>query len=400
MLYLFAKISPSMPSEKRRLRWLIVALVFIAYTLLAAQPVPREVALDASWFASLRSTQTVQYGSSPAAKAKDSSFPFILGSFYGYLKGDGSFLLSQKGALPVLGSSLWAEYQSGKALAFNSPDGQSLFTLDAGAGYPFFINGELFLLSPDYVTLSRLDNTTGKVLWSYDFVSPLTDIDTASKTGEVLAGCLNGTVELLSKDGKRIFTFEPGGSRLAVILGCRLAPDASSMAIVSGIDEQRFLYLERSGGAQDYSSAMQTVSPPVQQSPVTYRVVYHEFLGSGFRRRVALCYLDSNIVFERQGGVGIFDHVTRTMRQVLLPGRIEALECSIPGDENNEKRSDLLFALTSEGPEQKRLAVIKFPGRLIMQAPCTSSSSYLLHRGSTVCVGGGDVIASFNIVER
>jgi hypothetical protein len=295
-------------------------VVFFIYVFAAAQPIPVETILVSRWLTSLESNYPLSVGgSSPEAGPP---LVFELGERFGYVGDDGRFTINRirKGYVS-LSEDHWAEYDAlPQTIQIMDPLDNTVLKIENPKGYPLFLDKKFFIIGPEQNTLTALDSE-GNELWIYDFPAPLTCIDAAA--GFVLVGTLDGTVELLNSQGRQAFTpFEPGGSRLSVILGCAISADASRLAIISGIDDQRFLLLEQSGD--------------------TYRVVYHEFLTDGFRRAVHTAFIDSGsrVVFEREGGIGIYDISSRTSVNIPLDGDIAALDES-GGDH-------LLFVITSQ----------------------------------------------------
>jgi hypothetical protein len=285
----------------------------------------------------------------------------------------GHFAINQaKTGYVSLSDLRWAKYDAiPEKIEIRNPVNESLGVIEAGRGYPLFLDGNIYLLGEMQNSLSLADEE-GKIRWTYDFAAPLTSIDAAA--GLILTGSLDGTVELLDTEGKRLFFFEPGGSRLSVVLGCRISRDGRQLAVISGIDDQRFLLLEGFGDS--------------------YKIVYHEFLEDGFRHAVHMAFVDndSRIVYEREGGLGIYDIRTRQSINLPLPGDVIAL------DETGT--NGLLFAIISLGGQQKNLAVIRLPGTLIMQAPFKSETAFLSRRNSHLYVGGGMTLASFELDMR
>jgi hypothetical protein len=243
-------------------------------------------------------------------------------------------------------------------------------TIDNPGGYPLFLDNRTFLLGNEQNSVSAVDNS-GNILWTYDFSSPLTCIDAAA--GFVLAGTLDGVVELLDSQGRLTFFFEPGGSRLAVILGCAISHDGTRLAVISGIDNQRFLVLEQSGDS--------------------YRVVYHEFLSSGFRRAVHTRFIDndSRIVFEKQGGIGIYTIASRTCVYLDLEGEIIAMDS---GD------SKYLFIISSGEENRKKLIGIKLPNEIVFNAPFRSQNAFIARRNSKLYLGGDLSLISFELEKK
>jgi hypothetical protein len=268
---------------------------------------------------------------------------------------------------------MWAEYENQpETIEIRDPQNRILLTIEKGGGYPLFLNGGIYLISRDQTALSQVDEK-GNIRWTHDFASPLTAIDAAQ--GMVLTGALDGTVELLNGEGGLVFPpFEPGGSRYSVILGCRISRDGTKLAVVSGVDPQRFLLLERSGDA--------------------YNPIYHEFFPGGFRREVHIAFIDHDrrVVFEREGGLGIYTISTRNSLYLPLDGEIYALDGSGEGG--------LLFLITSEDLRQKNLVAIRLPGTRILNAPFTSESAFLSRQGLRLYIGGGSTLAAFDLDKR
>jgi hypothetical protein len=373
--------------SKDRIYIIIVAsVVFLIYILIAAQPIPQETILTNNWLRPLES----RYGEGEAEpeKTKGTGYilPFTLGDHFGYTDSSGNLLFNNVKEKSVsLSADHWAEYDPAPArIEIRDPQGNELVLIENAEGYPVFMDGRIFLIGKDQTSLEEID-TTGKTLWSFDFEAPLTCIDAAG--GYVFAGTLDGAVDLIDSRGERVFpSYVPGASRIAVILSCRISSDGSKLAIISGIDKQRFLFLERYGISD-------------------YRVTHHEYLmgGDGFRREVFLEFIDndSRVVFEREEGLGIFDVKDRSTLTLPLTGSLEALDGSGEGG--------LLFLITSgtnqtsqgiAGREQKRLIALRLPDTILLNAPFTSDTSFLARRDRELFIGGGMTLASFKLDKK
>jgi hypothetical protein len=359
-------------NEKTKI-WLLPGLIiFFIYVFAAAQPIPEETILVPRWLTSLESNYPVNLGGNPSEK--DAPLPFQIGERFGYIEDDGSFIINRlrQGSVS-LSAGNWAEYEAiPSSIQVMNPRSEPVMEIENPGGYPVFLDGRVFIVGREQNSISALDSR-GEVLWTYDFPAPLTCIDGAG--GFFLAGTLDGTVELLNSSGRQVFPpFEPGGSRLSVILGCAVSRDASRLALVSGIDDQRFLLLEQSGES--------------------YRVVYHEFLTDGFRRAVHIAFIDggAKIAYEREGGLGIYDIASRTSVNLPVEGEIAALD---------ESGADgVLFVITSLGPTAKRLVTIQLPGTIVMNAPFKSGNVFLGRRDNRLYVGGDLSMASFELSKK
>jgi hypothetical protein len=362
--------------NKYKIRLLVSFAVFIVYFFAAARPIPVESILVPRWLSSLESNYPVYLNDTSPAPPEvlpgDALIPFELGRRFGYVDGAGRFALNRtRGGYVSLSDKLWTEYaMNPDRIEVHQIENDQVLSLEA-RGYPLFLDNRIFLVGKGQSSLSLVD-AGGRPRWTRDFAAPLTDIDAAA--GLVLAGSLDGTVELLDGEGKRIFFFEPGGSRLPVIVGCRLSRDGSRLAILSGFDDQRFLLLEKLGDS--------------------YKVSYHEFLGDGFRRAAHIAFIDEDrrVVFEREGGLGLYEIAPRRSRFLALEGKIMAL------DETGE--GGIFFVINAPSDTRKELVGVRLPGTIAIQAPFVSDDVFLHRQGELLYVGGGATLASFAFEGR
>jgi len=354
--------------------WLIIVLtLFIAHIFLAPRRVPQETVLRPVWVTSLVINNPFILNDFPT-EGERVLLPFTVGDRFGFVGDDGYFTINRaRGASLSISERLWAEYDTlPSSIQVMNPYNEVLLVIDAPGGYPLFLDNRVFLVGHEQNSITAL-GTEGQALWTFDFPSPITTVDAAN--GYLLAGTLDGMMILLNPRGVPVFPpFEPLGSRLSVILGSALSRDASHMALISGIDNQRFLLIERTGD--------------------THRVIHHEFLSEGFRRPVHINFVDNDtrIVFEREGGLGIYTINTRASINIDLDGEILSMGTSGEGR--------FLFAITSQGPTEKRLVTIRFPGIVVSEAPFESENTFLAHRGSRLFIAGDTAMASFELESR
>jgi hypothetical protein len=371
--------------------WILGGLVlFTAYIFIAARPVPRETILAPRWLSSLESGYPIAIrgrdnpeageagGTGESGEAGASSLiPFRLGDRFGYADPSGRLPINRVKTQNIfLSASYWAEYGAEpEEIEILTGSGERAFVTEGGRGYPLVLEGRLFLIGKNMDTLSALDER-GNALWSHDFAAPLTCIDGAA--GFILTGSLDGAVEILDRDGKRFFFFEPGGSRISVILGCGFSRDGNRLGIVSGIDDQRFLLLERYG----------------DPGRGEFRVIYHEFLGDGFRRPVHIGFIDNDnrVAFERPGGLSIYDPRNRVNKTIPLEGRIFAMD--------GEGSEGVFFVILAKDGTQKELVGVELPGAVMLRAPFRGDDAFLHRSGSRVYLGGGKVLAAFELEKR
>jgi len=386
--------------HKRRIRVIIIFLLFIAYFLIAARPIPLETVLVPRWISSLTAG-----GSSTQDSSSESGFPvtiggtvqtsgqllpFTLGSRFGYVYPSGQFAINRVKTRDIyLSEKMWTEYDAQpESLEIKNITEDTAINIENTRGYPVLLDNRVFVIGSEQNALSEIGED-GSVLWTYDFGAPLTCIDVAA--GLVLTGSVDGIIEILDSDGQRIFYFEPGGSRYAIIYGCALSAGGTRIGIICGIDEQRFLLLERYGSADG-----------------EYKVVYHEFLGAGFRRPVRILFTDEDrrVIYERAGGIGCYNIRSRYGINIPLDGEIAAVDTS--GDQG------IFFLITSRSEQRKEFIGIKFPQEgwnlskfrgdardtVFLRAEFKSEDVFLGRTGSMLVAGGGTTLISFDLEER
>ena len=381
-------------SEKKRV-WLVFAVViYFVYFFGATRPIPQETVLVPRWLSSLESGGSITPDGntvlSDAIEADGEAvgrlLPFSLGSRFGYVDKDGRFAVNQiKKANVSLSYDRWVEYEAEpEKIEIRAVNGNPLTVIENPRGYPFFLDGRTFIVGNEQNAISEIDDS-GTVLWTYEFAGPLTCIDSAA--GLVLAGLLDGTAVVLDRRGRQVFSFAPGGSRYAIILGCAISRDGSRIGIISGIETQRFLLLERFGTSGIFAGGASSEN-------IDYKPAYHEFLEDGFRRPVHIEFVENDrwIVFEREGGLGFYETGSRQSSKIELNGEICTLDTT--------GGSGIVFAIITLSGNEKELVGIKLPGRTVLKAPFKSWDFFIGRMDSELLVGGGQTLVSFVLEKR
>ncbi|MCL2608631.1 MAG: WD40 repeat domain-containing protein [Treponema sp.] len=358
---------------------IVVAISFIIYGAVAARPVLEEPALAPRWISSLNSEGPTHL-SEQAPGFDGRTLPFAIGGRFGYVAMDGELPLNRPGSDNAwVSADRWAEFDPvPDVLTVNGADGSAPVVIDNPGGYPFFLAGRTFVMGRGQDSVSRFSDS-GERLWTFDFPGIVTVVDASE---ELLAvGTLDGQLVVVDDSGRQVFAFEPGGSRLSLILGLALSDDGSRIGLISGLDSQRFLLLERLGGGQR-----------------EYRVVYHEFVGEGFRRPVQIVFLegDRRLVFERPGGLGIYDTALRRSSRMDIPGELVALDGS--------GGRETLFAVFGR-PDilQMELLGIRIGGIdpvIIISAPFKSGEVFLGRVDERLILGNSQALVAFDLEKR
>ena len=372
-----------MAKNRKSIQIVIIFLLFIAYFFFAARPIPRETVLTPVWISSLEAEAPVVLRQTGRTNHLT---PFNLGSRFGYVDSTGQFVLNKiKSDNVYLSENMWTEYPDEPSqIEVKNITGETIVTIEKTRGYPVLLDNRIFILGSEMNSLSEID-TSGNVLWTYEYGAILTTIDAAA--GLVLTGSIDGVIEILNSEGRRIFHFRPGGSRYEVILGCAISRNGSHFGVISGIDQQRFLLFERHGNIGG-----------------EYKVVYHEFLETGFRREVRVLFIDDDrrIVYECENGLGVYNIKARRGTIIPLDGEIAAIDAS--GDQG------FFFLITSRPSQRKELIGIKFSqdglfrrssrNTIFMRALFRSDDVFLGRTGSTLIIGGGKTLISFDLEAK
>ena len=348
---------------------------FLLYAFAAAIPVPEEDVLVKGWLRSFEGAYTETSYTPPL-------YPFETGGAvtgrFGYFDSGGTFTVNRlKNKHLSMSEQGFIEYDAiPRDIEINDNRGEPVLALKNIRGYPFFLNQKIYVVSFEQNAVSCFSEE-GDELWSYSFTAPLTCI--AGAAGYLLAGSLNGAIELLDADGGRVFFFETGGSRIPCVYGAAVSGDASLFAVISGVDNQRFLLFEQYAGS--------------------YRVSYHEFTGMGKRRPVRIDFVDNGarVVYERDEGLGIYEIKTRTSRSIPLDGEITSID--------NDGSGNTLFLIVTQEEQvltgaQHHLIAINYPDVLVMKAPFKSEGAFLRRDGGMLFAGTDSSLVSFMMDKR
>ena len=209
-----------------------------------------------------------------------------------------SYLDKKKYKLYIADSFFFNFSRVSQILNVQNFDG-SVRNLIEADGYPFIQDGKIAVLSHSEMALFDL---AGNLYWKKAIFSMVT---TLALSGDyVLIGYLDGYCELIDISGNSLLTYRPGGSRIEAIYGGTISSNGQYIAIISGLEPQRFIFLQNKRGG--------------------FKPIYHSELDNGFRRSVDMYFScdDSKIFFESSQGVSIFDVTLKTVRPAGGSGQL------------------------------------------------------------------------------
>ena len=194
----------------------------------------------------------------------------------------------------------WSAVSGPEGLELSAADGRIL-SRSADTGYPIARNGNLFLYD-GVGRVEKIGPSSGLVLWSREYLSPVTVLDAVGE--RTLVGLLDGRVEIVEDDGTVIFEYRPGGSGIEAIYGGALSSDAAMIALIAGLYPQRFILLqERKNG---------------------FRPVAHHDAGTDYRRAVRVGFVrdDGEVLYESGDSVAAVNTADFRVETLVMDGRV------------------------------------------------------------------------------
>ena len=303
--------------------------------------------------------------------ATASPLPFRLGDRFGYFTADGSILFVETVSYGVaLAPDVFATYDSlSEGFAIRSPSGAEVSRVSA-PGYPFFAAGRRFLIGPDQATVTELAGN-GSAAWTYQVPSIVTAFDASPSLA--VFGLMDGTIVGFNRSGAVALDFAPGGSRIAGVYGVAASPDGLLVAAITGADKQRLVILEKRSTA--------------------YRVAYHRYLASDYRRPVSMAFTEDGqrLAYESPAGIGIYDRATHGESVVPVP--------ATPRMGQTARGGELMVFLSGKG-DQKRLICTAAPDRRVVDLSLNAKRAFVLTKGNTLFLGLDDRIVRMDLEER
>ena len=278
---------------KQRGVFLIGVILMAVYYFLFPRGTGKELVIVPRAYTSLSSAEAT--GLSPS----DDVFSVKSGSTAAYFSDDFR-LAARYGSARMAVDDQWLVLPGETGLDLLDPDGRLRARLPGNA-VPVARNGALYLYRTDQGRLSRIDPANGAVLWSRDLLSVVTVLDYAA--GRTLVGLLDGRCLVIDQSGEVVLRYRPGGSRVEAIYGGALSDDGTALALVAGLDPQRFVLLEeRKNG---------------------FRPVSHHDTGTDFRRYLPVGFVNKGerVLYEGENSVVAVDTEEYGLTRLDLKGR-------------------------------------------------------------------------------
>ena len=356
---------------KRRLTVAGTVAAGLAYFLVCAFPLQKELLLVPTWTRSIAQAPSAPKAGTARGSGSAAPIPFRLGGRFGYFSADGTILFAGTAAYGVaISPEAFASYDRlSEGFTIQSPDGSALARVSA-PGYPFFAAGRRFVIAPDQAAVSELAQS-GAALWTYQFGSIVTAFDASPSIA--VFGLMDGRIVGLGATGTVLLDFSPGGSHIAGVYGVAVSPDGLLAAAITGLDKQRLVIMEKRSSA--------------------YRVAYHRYLTSDYRRPVAMSFTadGSRLAYESPSGVGVYNRSTRSESLISAPAA-SRLGFTARGGE--------LMVLLSGSGEDKRLLYAALPDRRLVDLRIKAQLAFVETRGDSLFLGLDQDIVRMDLQER
>jgi hypothetical protein len=341
----------------------LIVLVNLFYFFIFPEPLSPQLSAAPRWFVKLKPTVITEnlHGDDEPAIA------FKTSSMQGYFNAEGHILRIIEGGSGIALSDKAYVTPAVNGGLLLSPDGKVIAKTNAPK--LFFSGARLFSAESDGTGVSTYDGQ-GHFQWSYSFPCHLSAFATGDSL--IVGGTIDGWVEGVSEQGKQLFNFAPGGSRLSMILGLGVSKSGGLVAVISGADRQRLVILGRGGN--------------------DYRVISHKYLDSDYREPVRVLVMedDTHVLYRRPDGVGVWSVDGGV--DAILPVMADDFDVSL------DTSMDVAYLAVHRGIKSEIL-VFKRPATLLGRIPLPDSSDYIRFSGSSVFVGGDSWLARFDFLE-
>ncbi len=294
---------------RRKLLFLATLIIVLGYLFFFSPTVGKDIVFNPIWYRDFSNTPSgLQIEITQAEKLQQQKkvFAFKSGNLFGYITKEGEPLFVDRSFFQTAISDTKFVNTSNIPMNLVVRDyvGNIDFSVDI-AGYPVLEENRLIVFSPMRNRISEYDDN-GNRLWSREYIAPATCVEYSSEY--ILLGFLNGVISLLDREGKELFQFAPTGSSASrVVYGCTMDPDADTLILITGLDPQRIILLEKKDN--------------------TYKPVFTEILESSFRRTVNMHYSlqQQAVYFEGADGISILSLKSRTITKITAEGRFTSL---------------------------------------------------------------------------
>ena len=285
--------------KKQNLAFLFIFIILV-YLFIFPSPIKKEINFEYQWARPLSNINQ--------DKIID-PVSFRIGNKFGYVSPNGNSMNVGDIRYGVaLQDDGYINYDSvSKILIKNSVSGDFLYRIDS-KGYPYSLNNRLFLISTNRTVLSEWDDS-GEKLWRNVFPSIVTSMD--CNNDNLVVGFLDGNIKLYNLNGEEYFSFDNKGSKISVVYGVSISKKSKYIALVSGINPQKFTILEK--------------------KEEIYKTIKELEVEDSLRRNLRVKFLlnDQVVVFEKKDELVFYNIENNKIISVKLDGMLYSISENI-----------------------------------------------------------------------
>ncbi|GEM_PF-1960840 len=290
---------------RRKNRGLLILLSFpvvLLYIVLYSLPLGKETMVVPVWFSN------VERGAEKGNTDKtEKSFPFILKDYFGYMDFDGhTTYFERRDFYTTMSPDYFINYGRIPENYFIKGKSGRIESVIKAYGYPILseTGKTIVVVTTDLSGLSAMD-ASGSVKFNEQFSSVITSLK--FNDDMFLIGLLSGKAILEGRDGKVLFSLEPEGSSVPVVLGVSLSKRNDRLAIVHGLNPQILSIVERGKNG--------------------FEVKRNVDMGTDFRREVLIRFSDNGrfLFYRDNRGISIIDIDNWDRKYIPLGGEVTGI---------------------------------------------------------------------------
>ncbi len=344
--------------------FIVTILVSIFYLFLAPRPLSKEYQFNPVWKIN---TLTPAISDLPS---DTQNIYFRLGQSLGYFTSDGAISLYKTfPAKASISNKYFALYTAdANNTPFYNSKGEPCGVIKA-AGYPYFIDDQIFVFLPGGSSFAKCDST-GNIVWRYEGTLPITAF--SAKENYVAVGFTDGAIKVFeTENGLCTVNFAPGGSDYPVILGLDISNDGKYIASVSGQDKQRFVLTQ----CED--------SQP--------KIIYHTFLADCMPYRTLVHFSNDGkrVVYGFQNNIGLFDIENQVNNNVPVKSKLLSID----------ETENLIFVLGREKSEYT-VYIIEKSNTIEGSFSFNAETAFVQTYGNDLFIGKDNTISRISITKE
>ncbi|WGK68321.1 hypothetical protein P0082_07475 [Candidatus Haliotispira prima] len=298
--------------------------------------------------------------------------PFRLGLYYGFHDRDLNLLSFDvlRGQLPlshqILGRDFYLDFSGEPGYVVIRDVARREIGRFPGSANAHIVKNTIYQFRNEGHSLYRY-NRKGEPEWRSDLLPYISGLDN-NVLGDTLISYVNGRVILLNQEGKLDNEYISSGSRINSVYGVALSTDSQNIALIAGLDRQRFVFLKKQQG--------------------TYLFQYAKELPNQLRNSQWLSFSDYNpyVFYNSSAGISVYDFRYEENRLYREGGYLNQF--------GEQEESDIQFFVFGSDEGGSLIGIHGTKGELL-RLQLRGHDYSLQVQGDTMYFGQDNLIASY-----